>query len=131
MAGERLHPDGWTEISAVAVDEEHRRQGLRSAWCSMSPSTSSSAATGALLHASATNTAAITGYEQLGFALRRRLSFGAVRTPLNPGRRILRAQSPRALFVQVVVSISAPREREPPLLVEHQLGAVPVVVETL
>ena len=30
MAGERLHPDGWTEISAVAVDADHRRQGLAS-----------------------------------------------------------------------------------------------------
>ena len=28
MAGERLHPAGWTEISAVAVHPEHRRQGL-------------------------------------------------------------------------------------------------------
>ena len=30
MAGERLHPTGWTEISAVAVDADHRRQGLAS-----------------------------------------------------------------------------------------------------
>ena len=35
----------------------------------------------ALLHASAANTAAIAGYEKLGFELRRRLTFGALRTP--------------------------------------------------
>lgn len=28
MAGERLHPPGWTEISAVCTDAEHRGQGL-------------------------------------------------------------------------------------------------------
>ncbi len=30
MAGERMHPEGWTEISAVATDAEYRRQGLAS-----------------------------------------------------------------------------------------------------
>ncbi|MGO1423499.1 MAG: GNAT family N-acetyltransferase [Brachybacterium sp.] len=81
MAGERLHPDGWTEISAVAVDEEHRRQGLGSRLVLDVAFHIQQRGDRALLHASATNTAAITGYEQLGFALRRRLSFGAVRTP--------------------------------------------------
>jgi hypothetical protein len=28
MAGERLHPAGWTEISAVCTDPAHRRKGL-------------------------------------------------------------------------------------------------------
>ena len=28
MAGERLHPPGWTEISAVCTDAEHRGEGL-------------------------------------------------------------------------------------------------------
>ncbi|WP_425561680.1 GNAT family N-acetyltransferase [Microbacterium terregens] len=30
MAGERLHPAGWTEISAVSTDDAYRRQGLAS-----------------------------------------------------------------------------------------------------
>jgi predicted GNAT family acetyltransferase len=30
MAGERLHPAGWTEISAVCTDEAWRGQGLSS-----------------------------------------------------------------------------------------------------
>jgi GNAT superfamily N-acetyltransferase len=28
MAGERMHPPGWSEISAVCTDEAHRGQGL-------------------------------------------------------------------------------------------------------
>ena len=35
----------------------------------------------ALLHAAAANVTAIAGYEKLGFALRRRTVFSAVRTP--------------------------------------------------
>lgn len=81
MAGERLHPEGWTEISAVAVDEEHRRQGLASRLVLDVAFDIQQRGEKALLHASATNTSAIAGYEKLGFALRRRLMFGAVRTP--------------------------------------------------
>ncbi|WP_394214106.1 GNAT family N-acetyltransferase [Brachybacterium vulturis] len=81
MAGERLHPDGWTEISAVAVDEEHRRQGLASRLVLDVAFHIQQRGERALLHASADNTRAIRGYERLGFSLRRRLSFGAVRTP--------------------------------------------------
>lgn len=81
MAGERLHPAGWTEISAVAVDEQHRRQGLASRLVLDVAFHIQQRGDRALLHASAGNTAAIAGYEKLGFALRRRLTFGAVRTP--------------------------------------------------
>jgi len=81
MAGERLHPAGWTEISAVAVDEQHRRQGLASRLVLDVAFHVQQRGDRALLHASAGNTAAIAGYEKLGFALRRRLTFGAVRTP--------------------------------------------------
>lgn len=81
MAGERLHPDGWTEISAVAVDADHRRQGLASRLVLDVAFHIQQRGDRALLHASAENTAAITGYERLGFVLRRRLTFGAVRTP--------------------------------------------------
>lgn len=81
MAGERLHPEGWTEISAVAVDAAHRRQGLASRLVLDVAFHARQRGDRALLHASASNTAAIAGYEKLGFALRRRLSFGAIRTP--------------------------------------------------
>ena len=81
MAGERLHPAGWTEISAVAVHPEHRRQGLASRLVLDVAFHIQARGDRALLHASAANTSAIAGYEKLGFALRRRLTFGAVRTP--------------------------------------------------
>lgn len=81
MAGERLHPTGWTEISAVAVDERHRRQGLASRLVLDVAFHIQQRGDRALMHASAANTSAIAGYEKLGFALRRRLEFGAVRTP--------------------------------------------------
>lgn len=81
MAGERLHPAGWTEISAVAVDAEHRRQGLASRLVLDVAHGIRARGDRAMLHAAASNTGAIAAYRQLGFALRRTLSFGAVRTP--------------------------------------------------
>jgi len=81
MAGERLHPEGWTEISAVAVDADHRRQGLASRLVLDVAFHIKERGDRALLHAAASNTGAIAAYERLGFALRRRNRFSAVRTP--------------------------------------------------
>ncbi|WP_394553606.1 GNAT family N-acetyltransferase [Agromyces sp. MMS24-JH15] len=81
MAGERLHPEGWTEISAVAVDADHRRQGLASRLVLDVAFHIQQRGDRALLHAAASNVGAIAAYERLGFALRRRTVFGAVRTP--------------------------------------------------
>ena len=81
MAGERLHPEGWTEISAVAVDAEHRRQGLASRLVLDVAFHIQQRGDRALLHAAASNVGAIAAYERLGFALRRRNRFWAVRTP--------------------------------------------------
>jgi ribosomal protein S18 acetylase RimI-like enzyme len=81
MAGERLHPEGWTEISAVAVDRDHRRQGLASRLVLDVAFHIQQRGDRALLHAAASNTGAIAAYERLGFALRRRNRFAAVRTP--------------------------------------------------
>lgn len=81
MAGERLHPEGWTEISAVATDAEHRRQGLASRLVLDVAYHIHARGDRALLHAAAGNVTAIAGYEKLGFALRRRTVFSAVRTP--------------------------------------------------
>lgn len=81
MAGERLHPEGWTEISAVAVDADHRRQGLASRLVLDIAFHIQERGDRALLHAAASNVGAIAAYERLGFALRRRNRFAAVRTP--------------------------------------------------
>ena len=82
MAGERLHPEGWTEISAVATDVAHRGQGLASRLVLDVAFRIQERGDRALLHAAATNVGAIAVYERLGFTLRRRTTFSAVRTPL-------------------------------------------------
>ncbi|MGB4779423.1 GNAT family N-acetyltransferase [Microbacterium sp.] len=81
MAGERLHPEGWTEISAVSTDADYRGQGLASRLVLDVAYHIQQRGDRALLHAAGTNTGAIAIYERLGFALRRRTVFAAVRTP--------------------------------------------------
>lgn len=81
MAGERLHPDGWTEISAVSTDADFRGRGLASRLVLDVAFHIRQRGDRALLHAAGTNVGAIAVYERLGFALRRRTTFAAVRTP--------------------------------------------------
>jgi ribosomal protein S18 acetylase RimI-like enzyme len=81
LAGERMHPAGWTEISAVCTDPRFRKRGF---------STRLVRAVGygirvrgevPFLHARADNTPAIRLYESLGFTLRKRSVLTSVRTP--------------------------------------------------
>ena len=81
MAGERLQPAGWTEISAVCTDPQLRGRGLASRLVLAVAAGIHDRGERALLHAAATNVDAIRLYEQLGFTLRRRTTFGALRTP--------------------------------------------------
>ncbi|WP_156761620.1 GNAT family N-acetyltransferase [Microbacterium karelineae] len=81
MAGERLHPEGWTEISAVSVDDDFRRQGFASALTRDVAHHIRSRGDRAFLHASESNEGAVRAYEKLGFELRRRVPFLRVRTP--------------------------------------------------
>jgi ribosomal protein S18 acetylase RimI-like enzyme len=83
MAGERLRPAGWTEISAVATDERYRGQGLATRLVLDVVHHIHERGARAMLHAAASNTHAIGLYEKLGFALRRRVAFGSVRTPVS------------------------------------------------
>jgi ribosomal protein S18 acetylase RimI-like enzyme len=81
MAGERLHPTGWTEISAVTTDPDHRGQGLATRLVLDVAHHVRERGDRAMLHAAATNSTAIRLYEQLGFRLRARPVFGTVRAP--------------------------------------------------
>lgn len=81
MAGERLHPPGWTEISAVCTEASWRGQGLGTRLVRAIGAGIKSRGETPFLHAAATNTNAIRLYEQLGFVLRRRAVFQAVRVP--------------------------------------------------
>jgi ribosomal protein S18 acetylase RimI-like enzyme len=79
MAGQRLHPSGWAEISAVCTDRRHRAQGLGTRLVRAVAARIRAGGEVPFLHAAADNTGAIRLYEALGFTLRRTLSFTIVR----------------------------------------------------
>jgi ribosomal protein S18 acetylase RimI-like enzyme len=78
MAGERVRPAGWTEVSAVCTDPAYRGQGLAIGLVRLVMAGIRGRGEIPMLHAEATNTNAIRMYERLGFALRTRPSFVAV-----------------------------------------------------
>jgi GNAT superfamily N-acetyltransferase len=80
LAGERLHPAGWTEISAVCTDEAWRGLGLASRLIRAVGAGIRARGDIPFLHAVATNPA-IGLYEQLGFRLRKTTAFAAARVP--------------------------------------------------
>ncbi|SEL82743.1 GNAT family N-acetyltransferase [Streptacidiphilus jiangxiensis] len=81
MAGERLHPPGWTEISAVCTDPAHRGRGLATRLVRAVAAGIRERGDIPFLHASAANTGAIRLYESIGFTLRRRTAFLLLRVP--------------------------------------------------
>jgi predicted GNAT family acetyltransferase len=81
MAGERFHPPGYSEISAVATHPDHRRQGLAELLVGAAATAIAERGDTPFLHASAGNTNAIRLYESMGFAVRRTLSFAVVQAP--------------------------------------------------
>lgn len=72
MAGERLHPPGWTEISAVCTDEAFRGQGFGRRLVLDVAYGIRQRGEVPLMHAAAGNTGAIGLYQHLGFRLRER-----------------------------------------------------------
>jgi ribosomal protein S18 acetylase RimI-like enzyme len=87
MAGERLHPDGWTEISAVCTDDAWRGHGLAGRLIRAVGAGIRARGEIPFLHALAANPA-IGLYEKLGFQYRRGITFAAARIPEAqlPGR---------------------------------------------
>jgi len=81
MAGERMRPPGWTEISAVCTDEGYRGQGLGARLVLAVAAGIHERGDCAFLHALATNANAIRLYESLGFVLRRSREFRTVQLP--------------------------------------------------
>ncbi|MFJ4782196.1 GNAT family N-acetyltransferase [Streptomyces sp. NPDC088794] len=79
LAGERLHPPGWTEISAVCTDPEHRGRGLATRLVRAVAAGIKERGEQPFLHAAANNTNAIRLYESIGFTLRARTVFSLVR----------------------------------------------------
>ena len=79
MAGERMRPGGWAEISAVCTDPAHRGQGLAGRLTLAVAATIRARGELPFLHTGAANAPAIRLYESLGFRLRRETAFTAVR----------------------------------------------------
>jgi len=78
MGGERLHFDGWTEISAVCTEPTYRGHGMASRLVGALIAGIEHRSERALLHVVTTNTNAIRLYEQLGFRERRKLTISVV-----------------------------------------------------
>lgn len=81
MAGERLRPPGWTEISAVCTDADHRGRGLATRLIRDVAAGIRERGDIPFLHTSAVNTDAIRLYESLGFSLRSETFFQRWLTP--------------------------------------------------
>ncbi|MFI5611136.1 GNAT family N-acetyltransferase [Amycolatopsis sp. NPDC051903] len=81
MAGERFHPPGWTEISAVCTDPAFRGQGLAARLVRAVGVGIRDRGELPFLHAAASNVNAIRLYEALGFRLNREIVFTAVEVP--------------------------------------------------
>jgi ribosomal protein S18 acetylase RimI-like enzyme len=85
MAGQRMRPPGWTEISAVCTDDQYRGQGLGARLMGAVAAGIRARGETPFLHALAENTAAIRLYERLGLRLRQRLMITALRAPGGAG----------------------------------------------
>lgn len=81
MAGERLRPPGWTEISAVCTHPDFRGRGLATRLVRAVAAGIRDRGDVPFLHTSAENTGAIRLYESIGFTLRHRPFFLAFRAP--------------------------------------------------
>jgi ribosomal protein S18 acetylase RimI-like enzyme len=81
MAGERMRPPGHTEVSAVATDPDHRRQGLAQLVVGKVAVGIIERGETPFLHTDASNSGAIRLYQSIGFSVRRRVTFTIVRSP--------------------------------------------------
>lgn len=80
MTGERLHPPGWVEVSAVCTDPDFRGRGYATRLISAVTHGIRQRGEQAMLHAAGTNTTAIRLYEAMGFVVRKPTTFMAVRS---------------------------------------------------
>jgi ribosomal protein S18 acetylase RimI-like enzyme len=81
MAGQRLRPPGYCEVSAVCTHPDARRRGYASIVTAHVAATIAARGETPFLHVASTNSSARAVYEQLGFATRRIVSFAAFRVP--------------------------------------------------
>ncbi|MBW8485805.1 GNAT family N-acetyltransferase [Actinomadura parmotrematis] len=81
MAGERLRPPGWTEISAVCTLPEARGRGHAARLVTTLAARILARGDRPFLHVAEKNTTALSLYERLGFEIRRPVTFRGFRIP--------------------------------------------------
>jgi ribosomal protein S18 acetylase RimI-like enzyme len=81
MAGERMRPPGFTEISAVCTEPEYRGRGLAGGLTRVVAAAIAARGDRPMLHASAHNASAVRLYESLGFRQTRPMVAMALRAP--------------------------------------------------
>ncbi len=81
MAGQRMRPPGFAEISAVATHPDHRRQGLAELLIAAVASSITDEGEVPFLHVAGGNTNAIRLYQALGFTIRRTVRFTVLERP--------------------------------------------------
>jgi predicted GNAT family acetyltransferase len=79
MAGERMKPPGFTEVSGVCTHPDYRGRGLAGALTRRVCAQIVARGETPFLHAIASNTTAIRLYEELGFSYRRNIQFPLLR----------------------------------------------------
>ena len=81
MAGRRMHPPGYCEISAVCTHPDARRRGYGSIVTAHVASQIAADGETPFLHVAGHNLSAKAVYEQLGFTVRRTVRFAVLRVP--------------------------------------------------
>ncbi|MFT4043740.1 MAG: GNAT family N-acetyltransferase [Gordonia sp. (in: high G+C Gram-positive bacteria)] len=81
MAGERLRPPGWVEISAVCTDPDYRNRGYASILVAAVAAVIRDDGRIPFLHAAYDNEGAIRLYHELGFSLRRQVPLATLQAP--------------------------------------------------
>lgn len=92
MAGERMRPPGWAEISAVCTDPAYRGSGLAARLVRALGAVVRGRGDVPFLHVATYNTAARRLYDHLGFTLRRPMPFTVLRAPARDGSARLAAR---------------------------------------